>query len=239
MPEESRATPARMIGVFGGAFDPVHLGHLSLATTALSALGIDLLLWVPAGKPAHRPPLVAEARHRLTMLRLATAGKPSFRIDAAEIIQRCTSYTVPTLQRLRQQYPDSALVLILGFDAFCGLGGWHQWEKLPQLAHLALTGRPGYGNDLHNEPLRSQLDGFYKPVTSAEELRRSYCGAVINFATRPIDTSATYIRSMLAAGKEPAGLQTEIMSYIRRHRLYGWQDKARMYVGQGINTTGR
>ena len=136
------------LGVFGGTFDPVHFGHLRLAEEACAALGLQQVLWVPAGRPPHRDRPLAASAHRLHMVSLAIAGNPRFALDATEAGSDTASYTVNTLRRLRQQLGSAQpLVLLLGADAFAGLPSWYHWQELFELAHLAVATRPQHSLD--------------------------------------------------------------------------------------------
>ena len=115
---------AGVLGIFGGTFDPVHFGHLRLAEEAADALKLSSVRWIPAGQPALREEPKVGARQRLDMVRLAIAGNPRFELDAAEVESEQTSYTVPTLERLRRPGVCGAhrpLVLLVGADAFAGI----------------------------------------------------------------------------------------------------------------------
>src|SRR5690606_2685035 len=112
---------AARIGVMGGMFDPVHSGHLQVALTAWHLLELDQLRLVPCHVPNHRAPATATSAQRLEMLQLAAAREPRLRVDAREMERDGISYTVDTLASLRNDFPSSALVLVLGMDAFAGL----------------------------------------------------------------------------------------------------------------------
>jgi len=133
------------LGVFGGTFDPIHLGHLRLAEEARERLGLESVAFIPAGQPPHRDAPRSTAADRLAMVRLATASNPSFSVDDSEVFAAAMSYTVPTLERLRASVgPKRPLVVILGADAFQGLPTWHRWREIVQLAHIAVGNRPGH-----------------------------------------------------------------------------------------------
>ncbi|MHB8668422.1 MAG: nicotinate-nucleotide adenylyltransferase [Burkholderiales bacterium] len=211
----------KLIGILGGTFDPVHLGHLALAEAALAALPLSEVLWLPSGSPGHRAPPVASARDRLEMLRLATAGDARYRIDAAELDRSEPTYTVHTLTRLRAQIGGAQpLVLILGSDAFLGLPTWLRWRELFDLAHIASATRPGY----------LPSDGGPVPELAAEIARRSArgeqlgaaaAGRVACFGMPLTDISASAVRAGIAAGRDMRNLlPAAVLAYIQAHRLY-------------------
>lgn len=210
------------LGIFGGTFDPVHIGHLRLAEEACETLGLSGVRWIPAGQPKHREaPLVTPA-HRLQMVRLATAGNPVFSVDTAEVDSGEASYTVPTLERLREKLGRrQPLILLLGADAYAGLDTWHRWQEIFSLAHLAIAHRPGYPIDAATlpAPLAEEHRGRYTPETSA--LAAAGAGTITTFPMTPLGISATHIRQILAQGRSPRYLLTQpVIDYIDLHHLY-------------------
>ncbi|MBL8481248.1 MAG: nicotinate (nicotinamide) nucleotide adenylyltransferase, partial [Rhodocyclaceae bacterium] len=132
------------LGVFGGTFDPVHVGHLRLAEEAAETLQLERVAWIPAGRPPHRGAPATAAAHRLAMVQRAIADNPRFVLDDAEVRADAPSYSVLTLARLRAAHgPERPLVLLLGADAWAGLAGWHRWQEIFELAHIAVASRPG------------------------------------------------------------------------------------------------
>lgn len=227
MPEQ--ATPlAAPLGIFGGTFDPVHLGHLRLAEEAADSLGLARVRWIPAGQPAHRalenkPPRVSAAQ-RLEMVRLAIAGNARFELDPAEVEADRPSYTVDTLERLRLASECGAqqpLVLLVGADAFAGLPDWHRWEALFGLAHIAVAHRPGFPIDVGSLP--PALAAIYQArySTSPAALAAAPAGRIVTFAMTQLAVSATQIRTLLANGRSPRYLLPDaVIAYIQSTFLY-------------------
>lgn len=136
-----RTQPAR-IGVYGGTFNPVHVGHLRAAEEVAEALELERVLFVPSGDPPHKSDeALAPARTRLAWVERATAGNPRFAVDPLEVERGGRSYTVDTLAALGARDPGE-LVFCIGRDAFADLGTWRQPEVLFELAHFAVTTRP-------------------------------------------------------------------------------------------------
>ncbi len=136
------------IGVFGGTFDPIHLGHLIVAEDARAALELDMVLFIPAGQPwfkSYRQ--ITDAHHRLAMVRLAVEGNPYFDATDIEIRRTGPSYTVDTLAELRGQHPDAEFIVILGVDALREIDRWHRPRKLFELASVVGMARPGASLD--------------------------------------------------------------------------------------------
>lgn len=139
------------IGVFGGTFDPVHVGHLAIAQAALECVPLDRVLFVPARRSPlkERGPFASE-QDRLAMLRAATAGEPRFAVSTVELEREGTSYTVDTLERLRE---EGELFLILGADAATDFHRWRAPERIRELATLLVASRPGTADPPRDERL--------------------------------------------------------------------------------------
>lgn len=220
MPDTAGRVP---LGIFGGTFDPVHAGHLRLAEEAADLLGLERVLWIPAGHPAHRDAPRASAADRLEMVRLATAGNPRFELDPGEVDSARPSYTVPTLERLRSAAAPGQrpLVLLLGADAFAGIPGWHRWPELFELAHIAVAHRPGFELDPASLPLPLAAEYRRRQGTSPAVFAEVPAGRIVSFAMTPLDISATRIRALLAAGRSPRYLlPAEVLAYIEKRQLY-------------------
>jgi nicotinate-nucleotide adenylyltransferase len=208
-------------GILGGTFDPVHLGHVALAEAALAQLPLSEVLWMPSGSPGHRASPKAGARDRLAMLRLATAGNPRFRIDAAELESSEPTYTVLTLTRLRAQLGKAQpLVLLLGSDSFLSLPTWLRWRELFDLAHIAHVSRPGHrASDGGPSPELSHE--IVRRAARPEQLAASAAGRIAAFDMPPMDVSSSSVRARLAAGEDTRHLlPAAVLAYIRSQRLY-------------------
>ena len=212
------------LGVFGGTFDPVHFGHLRLAEEAADGLDLAGVRWIPAGHPALRDSPRVPAAQRLEMVRLAIADNPRFALDAAEVEAERPSYTVPTLERLRQTETFGAhrsLVLLVGADVFSGLMGWHRWQSLFDLAHIAIAHRPGFPVDPDSLP--AVLGGIYRERygENPSVLAESSAGRIVNFSMTQLDISATRIRAQLSKGRSARYLMPDtLLAYIQKHHLY-------------------
>lgn len=218
MPELDR----QPIGILGGTFDPIHYGHLRLAEEARDLLGLQRLLLIPAGQPAHRQPPMADGHQRLTMVRLAVEDNPLLEVDTVEIDSLQPSYTVLTLERLRTKFGlHQPLVLVLGADAFLGLVSWHRWRELFGLAHLAVATRPGHPLDIGTMPADLASEFRQRLASGREALVTSAAGCILPFAITPLDISATTIRQALVAGSSVRYLLPDrTLDYIHHHSLY-------------------
>lgn len=189
----------RPLAIFGGTFDPVHIGHLTVAWEAAELLDAEVRL-MPANVPPHRPAPLASAAERVAMLRAALAGQSRLTLDARELEREGPSYTIDTLRELRAEQGDRPLVLLLGADAFAGLPGWHRWRELFGFAHVGVLSRPGVEATLPDVLEEEVADRL---VDDALALRATPCGKLLELAVTPLEISATRIRELLAAGRDP------------------------------------
>jgi nicotinate-nucleotide adenylyltransferase len=213
---------AGILGLFGGTFDPPHIGHLRLAIEAREALGLAEVCLIPAGNPPLRDAPQGGAEHRLAMAERAIAGLPDFRVDPAEVHQAATpSYTVATLERQRRQHgPARPLVLLLGADAFSRLEAWQRWRELFGLAHIAVATRPGH--ELNAGTGETALDTEFRArLGTAADLAGAPAGRIVPFAITALEISATAIRERLARGGNARHLVPDaVLDYIDSHQLY-------------------
>ena len=196
------------IGIFGGTFDPIHYGHLRTAFEMLQALRFAEVRFVPSGDPPHRGRTYAAAALRLEMVRAATANEASFVVDDCEVRRAGPSYTVDTLASMRQQYPQAALGLILGMDAFLGLTSWHRWEEILGFAHIVVAHRPGWRapdigalGELIAEHGTHRIDDLHE-----QRNNRIYIHAVTQ-----LEISSTEIRELVMAGRDPRFLMPDVV----------------------------
>ncbi len=188
------------IGVYGGTFDPVHLGHLRTAQEVRERLSLARVLMVPAREPPHRRAPIASPGQRLAMLRVALAGVDGLVAETCELRRSGPSYMVDTLTTLRRRYGDAPLVLVLGMDAFLGLPTWHQWRRLLGLAHLLVMVRPGTQPD-YPTALLELLERHQ--VAAPTALLARPAGCIHRMRVSQLDISATAIRELIAAGRDP------------------------------------
>ncbi|RRQ21257.1 nicotinate-nucleotide adenylyltransferase [Thiohalobacter thiocyanaticus] len=206
-----------MIGVYGGTFDPVHYGHLRTALEVQEQLNLEAMLMLPAREPPHREAPQASPGARRDMLALALQGQDRLVLDERELARPGPSYMVDTLESLRAEHGERPLGLVLGEDAFAGLDGWHQWQRLPELAHLLVMTRPG-GVRPTGEAARLLAE---RGVADPARLHGRPAGLVYQCEVTSLAISATAIRTQQAAGRSSRYLLPEaVLDYLVEHRLY-------------------
>jgi nicotinate-nucleotide adenylyltransferase len=197
------------IGVLGGTFDPVHLGHIGMAEEARKALGLAEVIIVPAGKPIAKPAerIITPAAQRIEMLRVALIGKPYLKISYMEIERPGPSYTVDTIDAIKKQYGGKAgIYFILGWDSLAQLADWREPARLVEMCNLVAVPRPGWSRP-SLEALEKKIPGISRKVT---------------FLDKPnLDISATMIREKVARREAIDQLVPGLVAqYIKKHRLY-------------------
>ncbi len=201
-----------MIGIFGGTFDPIHNGHLRTALDVYEALALDELRFIPLGRAVHRDQPQTTAAMRLAMLQAAIGGQAGFIIDERELNLSRPSYSVHTLQSLREELGNEApLCLLMGRDAFLGFAGWHQPEKILQLAHLVVMDRPGHGLP-EAGALHDLMQG--RVTREASDLRGAPGGYILFQPVTRLDISSSDIRARLAQGRSVRWLVPETVRVI-------------------------
>jgi nicotinate-nucleotide adenylyltransferase len=193
------------VGVLGGTFDPIHNGHLALAQAAREQLGLDLVVYVPAGVPWRKAGReITAAAHRLEMVRLATANEPASDVSEVEIERDGPSYTADTLEALANKSPGAELYFIIGEDALEDLPNWREPQRILRLARLAVARRPG----------RAVPDDRWRAIPSIS-------GRLVWLEMEPVAISASEIRRLIGLGKPVSGmLPADVEAYIRKHGLY-------------------
>ena len=190
------------IGVFGGSFDPIHLGHLRAAEEVREALDLDRVLFVPAANPPHKPTRrLADGPHRLEMVRLAIADQPAFDVSELELERGGVSYSVDTLEELRRRNQGASLFFLVGLDAFREIHLWHEAVRLFELASVVVVRRPPAPLDesLDHLPIAARGAFCYDPGTRSHRHRSGT--SLIFLSITGLDVSATFIRAALREGR--------------------------------------
>ncbi|HVZ41141.1 MAG TPA: nicotinate-nucleotide adenylyltransferase [Candidatus Kapabacteria bacterium] len=196
-----RLLAARSIGLFGGTFDPVHLGHLLLAECAAEVLALDLMLFMPAYIPPHKRNgrAITPAEHRLEMLLRAVQGNPRFAVSTHEIDAGGASYTVETLKWMRAAYANLEPVLLIGGDSARDFHTWYRPDEIARLARLVVVARSG-----------AELPAELIPGVALERVDAPL-----------VDISSTDIRERFADGRSVRyRLPDSVIDYINQHGIY-------------------
>ncbi len=180
------------LGLFGGTFDPVHLGHLLVAQAACEEFGLDRLSFIPAAqspfKPGSEP---ASAKARLQMLRLALAGQPRYEVDSQELTRGGVSYTIDTVRDYRRRCPDAQLFWLIGADHVAKLPLWRDAEELAASLEFLVIPRPGEVAAPFPAPFRgATLKGFPLGVSSSQIRARVKAGLPVDLLTGPVVAEA-------------------------------------------------
>ncbi len=207
-----------MIGILGGTFDPVHFGHLRPALEIAETFSLNELRFIPSARPPHRWQPVASAQHRLEMVKRAIADTPGFVLDEREYLRPGSSYTVDTLQSIRDEVADTPLLMLLGQDAFESFTQWHDWKKILTLTHIVVSSRPGFRHEkqdwMQDRLLESRRD-------MQKQMQQTASGHICFCDVTQLDISATTIREQLVSGKSPRYLlPRSVEHYIHEHQLY-------------------
>lgn len=208
-----------MIGIFGGTFDPVHIGHLRPVLEVFQDLALDEVRLIPCHVPPHRAAPAASATQRLAMLEAAIHGEPGLKADDRELRRPGPSYTVDTLTSLRAELGNTTpLCLLLGMDAFAGLNTWHRWRELIQLAHLIVMHRPA-----SPPPAQGDVAALFAEhrTDNLALLRSRPAGHILLKEVTQLDISATHIRALIKEGKSARYLLPDgVWDKVRKNRIY-------------------
>ena len=221
--------PRLRIGVFGGAFNPIHRCHLTIALQTCQRAKLDRILFVPTGDPPHKAvQSLAPAHHRLEMVRIAIASEPHFALSEIEVARVNKSYSIDTVRLLRAELgTDTDLFFIIGLDAFLEVESWRQASDLMRAIHFIVVSRPGLTfAGLARISLLSgiepgALDAFDSSHSDRVDLPLTSTTRLILLRLPPCDISASDIRNRLATGQSVANLLPDsVRSYILCHGLY-------------------
>ena len=199
-----KQSSAKKIGIMGGTFDPIHVGHLMIAEAVWNEYKLDRILFIPSANPTHKNKVMTSAKHRFNMTLLATCSNPHFEVSSIEMERSGPSYTVDTIKELKSMYgPDTEFYFIMGADCIKELPTWHNIDELLTLCHFVATRRPSYTPDL-------------------KLIAQDYKGADISILeTLELEISSTDIRQRIKKGYSIQYITTEqVQQYIRKEGLY-------------------
>ncbi len=207
-----------MIGILGGTFDPVHLGHLRTALEIRVVLELDEVRLVPCRLPPHRPAPLASSQQRTRMLNAAIDGHAGFVVDERELLREGPSYMLDTLVSLRKDFASQGICLIVGMDAFRGLASWHRWRELLNYCHMIVMTRPDA-----EIPESGELGDFTRlhRIHNSRMLHEQATGLLLFQQVSRLEISGTHIRRLLAGGGDASFLVPDsVLAIINEQDLY-------------------
>ena len=200
-----------MIGIYGGSFDPVHLGHLKTATSLKTELQLDHLFLLPCCEPVHKVGLKYSSNDRLKMLNLAVDNFSTLEIDSREINRGGGSYMIDTLCELKQIYKDEPICLIIGMDSYLKIKTWKDWQEFSKLVHMVILQRQGF--DLIDSSL-----GSFQTTKEVQQLKLESNG-LLYFSNCPkINISSSDVRGRIATNQNLDDLLPKsVINFLRLH----------------------
>jgi nicotinate-nucleotide adenylyltransferase len=214
------------VGVYGGTFDPVHNGHLAVAERLTARFGLDELLFVPAAAPPHkRGQYITHVCHRFAMLALALDGQPRWRVSTIELEPDAPQYTVETIARLGQAYPQAQpLYFVMGADSFEDITSWRQYLRLAESCHIIVTARPGHQLDSSHLPAQlvdRLIDLRGVPITGPLQHGVTERPNIYLTEDTHIGISSTGVREAVRRGEAVGDLvPPPVARYIMKQELY-------------------
>ena len=197
----------RKVGIMGGSFDPIHIGHLVVANEALNIYELDEIIFVPAGDPPHKSSLKAAPFHRLFMVNMAVLSNDKFSVSDLEIKCRGKSYTLNTLREFHKMYEDTEFYFITGTDAVIDLPNWYKPEEVLKLCRFIAASRPGISIKEVNEKI--------------DEIKKTFGGNIELLKIPMLQISSTEIRKRVSMGISVKYLLPEsVEQYIIKNKLY-------------------
>ena len=195
------------VGLMGGSFDPIHIGHVRIASEARKALDLDRVLFLPSGRPPHKAHLGASAAQRLEMTKLATQGIPWAEASDIEVFREGTIYTVDTLTILTAQHPETDFYYIIGADTLLDLPNWRNTKKVCTMCRFICVRRPG----IDSRRMEETLERLHAECDANVEMVNAFGP----------DISSTEIRNRIRSGEPTDDLLPEaVRVYIDREKLY-------------------
>jgi nicotinate-nucleotide adenylyltransferase len=215
--DEGKKEQPKLIGIYGGTFDPIHNAHLAIVLAAKSELQLDEVRILPCYKPVHGKSPVASAHDRLRMVELAVADHKGIIVDDCEYQRETPTRTMDTLKILKENFPKVTCCLIIGMDNLLSFTTWYQWEKIFDWAHIVVAERPGYVL-----PKEGKIIDVLKARSSDDKgvLQTSRAGAIVFFSAPQLELSSSEIREALDGGKESNKIPPKVQEYIKQQHLY-------------------
>lgn len=206
------------IGILGGTFDPIHVGHLRMAIELYEACRLAKVHLIPCYQPVHRPQPAATPVQRLAMVKAAVENEASLVADDREIVRQGLSYTIDTLLELQSEATHTPICILIGIDAFLGFDTWHRYQEILERAHLIIAYRPPY--ELPNSgPIKDILNKHLKD--DVDYIHQHLAGGILLKPISLLEISASDIRKQIAEKKNPRYLlPMSVFEYMQQHHIY-------------------
>ena len=214
----------KRIGLFGGTFDPIHCGHVKAAESVQRIFDFDRILFIPSYIPPHKESVdVASAEHRLKMVELALSPFDRFSPSSIEIDARGTSYSIVTLNRIKEMFPRADIYFLLGIDAFMEIETWKDYENVLEQCSFIVMSRPGYSLDQAKQVLSDKYN--QRMIEVRAPVRKDNAGFFIHkiylCPIHTLDISSSEVRKRVGKNQSIEGMVPEIVgNYIKERRLY-------------------
>jgi len=207
----------KLIAIFGGTFDPIHLGHLNIAEQCVNQLKINKLYFMPCATPAHKSASSISADDRAHMVKLAINHNLHFALDDRELKRTGASYSVLSLRELRLEFPDQSILFLIGMDSLNTLSSWYHWQEITQLCHLVICKRPGQTFSPSSDTLTYLNQAT---TTYHNDLKAFKSGKAFFLDTPEFDIASTQIRKNLNETDSSQFLPKAVLDYIKLNKLY-------------------
>lgn len=210
------------IGILGGTFNPIHLAHLRIAEDVQKKCHLDRVLFIPAADPPHKDVAGAVSfHHRFAMVEAAIGGHPRFQVSDLELHRSGKSFSVDTLEILRQQNPAGERYFIIGLDSYRDIASWKDFGRLFSLSHIVVTTRPGINIDTPLAPLPVAMHKEFCYDENSGGIQHKSGNYLFFIKETKMDISSTKIRNMLAKGQSIRHMVPQVVAdYIESHGLY-------------------
>ena len=216
------------IGILGGTFDPIHLGHTKPAEKVAQWLGLDKIILLPANIPPHKAQPKASAEQRVTMVELVCKSESTlFKCDQRELHRSSKSYTIDTLQTFKQEYNERPLYFIIGMDSLLSFTQWHNYQEILTLCNIVVNTRPNFSLETLNDDTKTLLANHR--VTTLSEFKQHSCGAIIFSPSVEYNISSTQLREQLKLAQDRLKnennynvlhLSPLVLDFINKNQLY-------------------
>ena len=205
-------------GLFGGTFNPIHVGHLALAENVAESFGLDRMLLIPSKIPPHKKGSIIAPEMRLDMVRMCAESLGSvFSVSDYEVNKEGVSYTLLTLQHFREQFPEDELFFACGTDIFATIEKWHRYDELFEYTNFVVVSRSMIS---FAKMLEAIPEWLHDKVIREEQYAGEKNGKIILYEMPPVDISSTEIRDVLEASYRKANLPEAVYEYISEKGLY-------------------